>query len=228
VGVTPFPYQDWLIQARPAIEGQGTRSAYGSTCGSAPTGWGPTPAGRGADGGDKSVCLACLMKRRSLAVAALVVLMALVSRPAAYAAYASYGAGHARVWDDLAMCESSGNWNTDTGNGFFGGLQFWHPTWLEFGGLEYAPRADLATPEQQIAIAEEVLREQGWGAWPECARKLGLSGRWHTVQPGDTLETVADDFGVAGGAPELYALNRFRTGPNPQTRLTPGTMLRLP
>lgn len=78
------------------------------------------------------------------------------------------------VWDDLAFCESSGNWHINTGNGFFGGVQFVQSTWVGFGGAIYAPRADLASREQQIAIARRVLAVQGWGAWPACSAKLGL------------------------------------------------------
>ncbi|XIE77971.1 transglycosylase family protein [Streptomyces sp. SBR177] len=66
-------------------------------------------------------------------------------------------------WGCVAACESSGDWHANTGNGFYGGLQFWQPTWDEFGGRRYARRADLATRAQQIAVAEEVLRVQGWG-----------------------------------------------------------------
>src|SRR5882757_812061 len=85
------------------------------------------------------------------------------------------------VWDDIAMCESSGNWQVNTGNGYYGGLQIWLPSWEEFGGLKYARRPDLATPVQQIAVAEAILRIQGWDAWPVCARGLGLTGHTHIV-----------------------------------------------
>jgi resuscitation-promoting factor RpfA len=71
-------------------------------------------------------------------------------------------------WDAIAQCESGGNWSCNTGNGYHGGLQFLPATWEAFGGLDYAPRADLATREQQIAIAEKVLATQGIGAWPTC------------------------------------------------------------
>lgn len=79
------------------------------------------------------------------------------------------------TWDALAQCESSGNWSINTGNGFYGGLQFYQPTWEGYGGTQYAPRADLASREAQIAIAEKVLAGQGWGAWPACSAELGLS-----------------------------------------------------
>ncbi|KUL37242.1 peptidoglycan-binding protein [Streptomyces sp. NRRL F-4489] len=80
------------------------------------------------------------------------------------------------TWDRLAQCESGGNWRTDTGNGFSGGLQFGHSTWHSFGGRAYAPRASRASRAQQIQVAERVLARQGWGAWPACAASLGLRG----------------------------------------------------
>ena len=77
-------------------------------------------------------------------------------------------------WDQVARCESGGNWAINTGNGFHGGLQFTSSTWSSHGGGEYAPSAQLATREQQIAVAERVLANQGRGAWPVCGH--GLSG----------------------------------------------------
>lgn len=73
------------------------------------------------------------------------------------------------VWDRIANCESHGNWAINTGNGFYGGVQFDYGTWVANGGLKYAPRADLATREEQIAIAEVTQARQGWGAWPVCS-----------------------------------------------------------
>ncbi len=73
-------------------------------------------------------------------------------------------------WDAIASCESSGNWAINTGNGYYGGLQFDQNTWERNGGLRYAERADLATREEQIAIAEVTRARQGWGAWPVCGR----------------------------------------------------------
>ena len=69
-------------------------------------------------------------------------------------------------WDAIAQGESGGNWATNTGNGYFGGLQFLQSTWEAMGGLQYAPRADLASRDQQIAVGEETLAKQGPGAWP--------------------------------------------------------------
>lgn len=77
------------------------------------------------------------------------------------------------IWDRIAECESSGDWSISTGNGFYGGLQFTQSTWEAFGGNEYASQANLATREQQIAVAEKVQASQGWGAWPVCSREAG-------------------------------------------------------
>ena len=78
------------------------------------------------------------------------------------------------VWDRVAACESGGNWHINTGNGFYGGLQFTNQTWNAFGGGRYASRADLASKGAQIAIAQNVLRAQGPGAWPVCSVRAGL------------------------------------------------------
>ena len=79
------------------------------------------------------------------------------------------------VWDELAQCEATGDWSINTGNGFSGGLQFTPSTWAAYGGHEYAPEAHMATREEQIAVAEKVQAGQGWGAWPACTSKMGLS-----------------------------------------------------
>ena len=78
----------------------------------------------------------------------------------------------AHDWSGVALCESGGNWSINTGNSYYGGLQFSQSTWEAYGGTAYAPRADLATPGQQIAVAEKVLAVQGAGAWPVCGRNL--------------------------------------------------------
>lgn len=82
--------------------------------------------------------------------------------------------GGGSVWDSIAQCESGGNWAINTGNGYYGGLQFAASTWSAYGGGQYAPTANLATREQQIAIAQKVQAAQGWGAWPACTARLGL------------------------------------------------------
>ncbi|MBB5937806.1 transglycosylase family protein [Streptomyces zagrosensis] len=88
---------------------------------------------------------------------------------------ADAGAASQDAWDKVAQCESTNNWDINTGNGFYGGLQFTQSTWQEYGGTAYAARADLATKEQQIAVAEKVLASQGPGAWPNCAAGMSPS-----------------------------------------------------
>lgn len=78
-------------------------------------------------------------------------------------------------WDRLAGCEAGGNWGINTGNGYYGGLQFSASTWQAYGGGQFASTANQASREQQIAVAERVLAAQGWGAWPACSASLGLS-----------------------------------------------------
>ncbi|MFI0819417.1 transglycosylase family protein [Streptomyces sp. NPDC021098] len=84
-------------------------------------------------------------------------------------------AASSETWDKVAQCESTNNWDINSGNGFYGGLQFTQSTWEAYGGTAYAARADLATRAQQIAVAEKVLDGQGPGAWPVCSGKAGLA-----------------------------------------------------
>jgi resuscitation-promoting factor RpfA len=76
----------------------------------------------------------------------------------------------ASKWERIAQCESGGNWNIATGNGYYGGLQFSPRTWKAFGGTGMPHRASKG---QQIAVAERILAKQGWKAWPACSKKLG-------------------------------------------------------
>ncbi|MET7686790.1 transglycosylase family protein [Streptomyces sp. NPDC005483] len=88
------------------------------------------------------------------------------------------GTAHAAdvdTWNKVAACESSNNWSINSGNGYYGGLQFTQSTWEAYGGTRYAARADLATRDQQIAVAEKVLDGQGPGAWPACSVRAGLT-----------------------------------------------------
>jgi LysM repeat protein len=88
------------------------------------------------------------------------------------------------AWDKLAQCESGGNWSINTGNGYYGGIQFNARTWRAFGGTGMPHQASKA---QQIAVAERTLAAQGWNAWPACSRKMGLRG--HAASPGETPAT---------------------------------------
>jgi len=79
------------------------------------------------------------------------------------------------VWDKVAYCESTNNWSINTGNGYYGGLQFTISTWNSFGGQQFADRADHATKAEQITVAQRVLAVQGPGAWPVCSKYAGLT-----------------------------------------------------
>jgi len=84
---------------------------------------------------------------------------------------AASSSGDGGVWDQLAACESGGNWSINTGNGYYGGLQFSQSSWEAAGG---DGRADQASREEQIAAAENLQAMQGWGAWPACSARAGL------------------------------------------------------
>ncbi|MFI6491755.1 transglycosylase family protein [Streptomyces sp. NPDC050564] len=84
----------------------------------------------------------------------------------------SASAATASEWDAVAQCESGGNWSINTGNGYYGGLQFSAPTWAAYGGTAYAASANQATKSEQITIGEKVLAAQGKGAWPTCGTGL--------------------------------------------------------
>ncbi|MFI1719272.1 peptidoglycan DD-metalloendopeptidase family protein [Streptomyces sp. NPDC053513] len=125
------------------------------------------------------------------------------------------GAAHAAsldVWEKVASCESSSSWHVNTGNGYFGGLQFSQSTWERYGGTHYAPRADLASKDQQIAIAERVLKGQGPGAWPSCGPRAGLARGGESPDVAALRATAA---GPVGGG------NAVRTASLPGQRVLP-------
>jgi len=171
-----------------------------------------------------------------------------VGAPVALAANAE--AAPSSVWDKIAQCESGGNWSINTGNGYYGGLQFSASTWSAYGG---SGSASNASREQQIAVAERVLAAQGWGAWPVCSRKAGANGYsaspsapvkasapakaapkaapkasgagTYTVRAGDTLSSIAAAHGVSGGWKGLFALNSGAV--SSANSIHPGQVLRL-
>ncbi len=113
------------------------------------------------------------------------------------------------VWDALAKCESGGNWSINTGNGYYGGLQFSRRTWIAYGGGKYASRADLATKYEQIAIAKRTQASQGWNAWPGCNRKLGLA---NLARSGDTASGSDRTTDRASRGTTRKALTNTRNG----------------
>ncbi|MFF4955188.1 transglycosylase family protein [Streptomyces chattanoogensis] len=144
------------------------------------------------------------------AAAAAAVVLCLPGGESAVAARPQQGGGGAAAdyacaddqwpWGCVAKCESGGNWRANTGNGYYGGLQFGQRTWRHHGGLLYAPRADLATRDEQIAVAERVLATQGWGAWPTCSRRYGLSGTTYEPRPAPAPEPTDPEPSPGAGA----------------------------
>ena len=132
------------------------------------------------------------------------------------------------VWDDLAMCESSGDWHINSGNGFYGGLQFWQPTWEMFRRPEQLKRADLADARAADRDRGGSAAGAGLGSLAGgCSKKLGLADHehlLHTVRAGETLAGIARDYGVAGGWRSLYTANRAAVGADPDV-LSPGVVL---
>jgi nucleoid-associated protein YgaU len=130
-------------------------------------------------------------------------------------------------WDAIARCESGGNWSINTGNGYYGGLQFSRSTWRAYGGTRYADTANRASKSEQIRIAERVARGQGIGAWPTCGRRHAYtaasrggvrkvsanrstgsrSSGTYVVRRGDTLARIAARHDVRGGWRALYRTN---------------------
>lgn len=124
---------------------------------------------------------------------ALAVLVAAAAVPVVLASTAATAATTAD-WETLAECESGGNWTINTGNGYYGGLQFSTSTWLAYDGDEFASRADLATPEEQMVVANRTLLDQGWDAWPSCSRSVGLYGSPTTGGPLELVTAITDRY----------------------------------
>lgn len=158
------------------------------------------------------------------------------------------GTAHADVnWDAVAACESGGNWAINTGNGFYGGLQFTLSTWRANGGVGMPHNASR---DQQIAVARNVLHTQGIGAWPVCGKRAGtpvtvaappapatsapaapahaFTGQTvdYTIVSGDTLSTIAAAHNVTGGWVQLYTLNQALIS-NPDM-IYPGQIIKVP
>lgn len=115
-----------------------------------------------------------------------------------------------QTWDKVADCESSGNWVINTGNGYYGGLQFSQSTWAAYGGTTYAPRADLATRTQQILVAERVLASQGPQAWPVCGPRAGLQ----RGQPAPRLQSApAAPSSSRAQTAVRYAISKISSAP---------------
>jgi nucleoid-associated protein YgaU len=127
------------------------------------------------------------------------------------------------TWERLASCESGGNWDINTGNGYYGGLQFSDGTWDANGGERFARRADLATKAEQIAIAEKLLNARGWSPWPACSSKLGLDrsdARGNPEAPAPQREDNNAQTQAAGNrdATQVASRSNKRTAPKAETK----------
>jgi resuscitation-promoting factor RpfA len=118
-------------------------------------------------------------------------------------ALAAPAAAATHDWSGVAQCESGGNWHINTGNGYYGGLQFLQATWVGYGGLQYAPRADLASPAEQIAVAERVLAGQGIGAWPTCGKFLRGGSTPAASAPARSAPAPSASASPGGSAPAV-------------------------
>jgi murein DD-endopeptidase MepM/ murein hydrolase activator NlpD len=127
-------------------------------------------------------------------------------------------AADVETWNKVAACESTNDWNINTGNGYYGGLQFTRSTWEAYGGTRYAPRADLATKDQQIAVAEKVLDGQGPEAWPVCSQRAGLTrdGKSPDIDPGGSGGS-----GGSGVTPRTGVTPKKSSTPDVQPQTTP-------
>jgi LysM repeat protein len=148
-------------------------------------------------------------------------------------------------WDVVAKCESGGRWHINTGNGYYGGLQFSRSTWKANGGGKYAPTADKASKAEQIAIANKLYSKRGLSPWPTCGKKAGVykrttaakkaakkavstkkaTGKTYVVRSGDTLASIARKHQVKGGWRTLFAINKS-TLKSP-SMIFPGQRIRL-
>jgi hypothetical protein len=125
------------------------------------------------------------LRALGLVVAGAAGTVALLSPASAASAKASVN------WDAIAQCESGGNWSINTGNGYYGGLQFSRSTWKAYGGGKYAATANKASRAEQIRIAEKVLDGQGIGAWPTCGKKAGSTKSYKAKNAGGSSRSAA-------------------------------------
>ena len=175
------------------------RSAYGPLISGIPE---PTVSAEPAPAGHPTIIARALARRLPAATLTVPLVVGGVMVLASPATADTGVPDH--VWDRLSGCESDGKWDTNTGNGYHGGLQFSPPTWDAYGGSAYATEAHLATREQQIAVAERTQAGQGWGAWPDCSVRTGAHGSGDpNAQPdgAPVVEPMANEPGDGGATP---------------------------
>ncbi|MDX3353450.1 transglycosylase family protein [Streptomyces sp. ME01-24h] len=142
-----------------------------------------------------------------------------------FAASGASAADANSTWNAVAKCESGGLWSSNTGNGFYGGLQITEETWQQYGGGQYAERPDLASRNEQISVAEKMLAELGPDAWSTCAQSSGLVGALDDLLgAGHGGQTTGDPAGPADDGTEGAAPDDGTTGTtSPSGTTAPGT-----
>ncbi|MEU1463253.1 transglycosylase family protein [Streptomyces sp. NPDC005727] len=148
--------------------------------------------------------------RRGRTTAAALAGAALLAPLGLLAATGDANAADNGVWDRIAQCESGGDWHINTGNGYYGGLQFSAGTWRAYGGGSYAPTADQASRGAQIAVATKVQRAQGWGAWPVCSGRAGATGTAPAPASGAAAGSGATTKPAPAAKPERTAAHTGR------------------
>ncbi|MFE1174418.1 transglycosylase family protein [Streptomyces sp. NPDC058773] len=138
----------------------------------------------------------------------LLVVLSVLGAAAPGAAAAGAATGPVPDWERIAACESNGRWHINTGNGYHGGLQIDPATWRAYGGRRYAPRADLATRDEQIAIGQRIARDRGLSAWPNCAR---------TTDGDESASRAVERSPSADPAPQAAPRTRALTSPRHTT-----------
>ncbi|MEW2620630.1 transglycosylase family protein [Streptomyces sp. NPDC048106] len=159
-------------------------------------------------------------KHRRPFKAVRVVTLAGVAGAAPLMASGSASAATASQWDAVAQCEAGGNWSINTGNGYYGGLQFSASTWAAYGGTAYASTADKATKPQQIAIAEKVLAAQGKGAWPVCGTGLTSTPYGGSAASAATPDSASKSTATRSTDQQAATRSTERTAPAKSTSKT--------
>ncbi|WP_407287095.1 transglycosylase family protein [Streptomyces sp. BP-8] len=140
-----------------------------------------------------------LAKRSAESVLSVLLAVLGILGPAGPSAAQEVSSGPVPDWERIAACESSGRWHINTGNGYHGGLQIALSTWRAYGGRRYAPRADLATRAEQIAIGRRIVRDQGLSAWPSCGQATTRTTQRTPANAGGDSGDSGD--GRDGGSP---------------------------
>jgi Transglycosylase-like domain len=161
----PAPPDDQLLARQPEPRADASRGGVLSARAASMRG--------SATGRAEAVATGGAQRRPDVRMEAAIVVVPTAPPPPAPAPPAATYSGSS-VWDDLARCESGGNWAINTGNGYYGGLQFSLATWNGYGGAEFAEYPHQATRAEQITVAERLRAARGYQPWPACRAKLGL------------------------------------------------------